>query len=1211
MHPRTLAICAILIGVLSVAVTGQPKPPPGARPLAETAAAQPPLPSRADIEARLQQLAANTDLDAAVRTQATEQFNEALAQLTRAADAAKRAADLRTQTASIPAQLETIRQELSSPSAEPAPDVPADATLQQLEQRQQAVAAELAAAREQAATLQTEAQRRQSRRGEISDALGRLRQQLAEVQTSLADVPAANGEVPALIDASRAILGARRGALVAEIDSLEAELANLDARRDLLPARIDLVLRRVATLETLSRQWQEIVSRKRQEQGEADRRAAERLAREQTVQSAPALAAFAETTTALARERTGEEGLPARIADAGAELASDKTELTNLRSSYASLDRRVRASGMTRATGLLLRRQFAQLPDAGEIRRRLAETRNALEQAEYNLIDFQERRVEAGDIDSVVESLLRELPAEQRTDQARAVVRDLAVARRDLLDSLVADAATYFDQLIELEQATASLLAATEAYEAYVSERVLWVRSVPQTADVSIGALAGSVLWFLDPVAWRDAFGSTLSAAIDNVILTLLSMLALAVLYLTHRKARLRISELGKLVTRYRTDSMRHTIEALVLTLLLGVLAPATLWWFGWLLHLPLDQHIVAIAVGTGLKDAALFLLPLMMLWHVLRPKGLGDAHFRWPPGASGSIRIHLRWFLPIVTPAAALIGAIDAMPTDEGLQETANATLGRLAFSIALVALAIFTQRVLRPGGAVLGEFMRRNRGGWVDRLRVLWYPALVLLPLTLVIVSWLGFDYTARQIETKFEYTLGLVLLVVVINAVLMRWLFIARRRVAIEDAKRRREQQVVESDKKPDTAAQAEAIAPVDEDKLDLPSISGQTRQLFRTLIAVGVVLGMYGIWADVLPALRMLDRVEIWPEQRLVAEEEAAPPAILLPQQPAQPIAAQPAAPAAAQPSASAPQPTMVPIPGVSTGGTEATPAAAAVRVTLADLGLALVILIATSVAFRNLPGLVEIAVLQRLPLDAGSRYALATVLKYIIAILGTLAAFGTLGIAWDNVQWLAAALTFGLAFGLQEIFANFVSGLIILAERPIRVGDTVTVNGISGTVSRIRMRATTITDWDRKDLVIPNKSFVTGEVVNWTLSDTRTRLIVPVGVAYGSDVEKVEQILLRVVRESPDVLPDPKPYVLFSSFGDSTLNFEVRAILTHVDRILAARHDLHMRITREFRAAGIEIAFPQRDLHIRDLDKLTEFVRLAKDSGSIPAGAKTD
>ena len=196
------------------------------------------------------------------------------------------------------------------------------------------------------------------------------------------------------------------------------------------------------------------------------------------------------------------------------------------------------------------------------------------------------------------------------------------------------------------------------------------------------------------------------------------------------------------------------------------------------------------------------------------------------------------------------------------------------------------------------------------------------------------------------------------------------------------------------------------------------------------------------------------------------------------------------------------------------------------------------------AVKNIPGFLDLTILNRVDLDQGMSYAITTVARYIIALVGLLLAFGALGVTWSKVQWLAAAMTVGIGFGLQEIFANFVSGLIILFERPIRLGDIVTVGDVSGSVTRINIRATTVTDWDRREFVIPNKEFITGKLLNWTLTDPITRVVVPVGIAYGSDTALAEKLLLKLAAENPHVMKDPAPRAVFTGFGDSSLDFKL-------------------------------------------------------------------
>jgi len=251
-----------------------------------------------------------------------------------------------------------------------------------------------------------------------------------------------------------------------------------------------------------------------------------------------------------------------------------------------------------------------------------------------------------------------------------------------------------------------------------------------------------------------------------------------------------------------------------------------------------------------------------------------------------------------------------------------------------------------------------------------------------------------------------------------------------------------------------------------------------------------------------------------------------------------------------------------------------------------LGALLIIAITVALA-RNLPGLLEVMVLSKLRLAQGSAYATTTLLSYALAGFGIVATLSTLGVSWDKLQWLVAALSVGLGFGLQEIFANFISGLIILFERPVRIGDVVTIGNLSGTVSRIRIRATTITDFDRKDIIVPNKTFITGQLINWSLSDTVTRVTIKVGVAYGSDLDKVKALLYKAAQDNPRVLKEPEPQVFFLNFGESTLDHELRIHVRDLGDRNPATDEINRFIDREFNKAGISIAFRQVDIFLKN------------------------
>jgi len=261
------------------------------------------------------------------------------------------------------------------------------------------------------------------------------------------------------------------------------------------------------------------------------------------------------------------------------------------------------------------------------------------------------------------------------------------------------------------------------------------------------------------------------------------------------------------------------------------------------------------------------------------------------------------------------------------------------------------------------------------------------------------------------------------------------------------------------------------------------------------------------------------------------------------------------------------------------------------VTVRHLLMSAGILFITFVLSHNLPGLLEITLLDRLPLDRGGRYAISFIVKYVVGIVGILAACQIIGFSWSKVQWLAAGLTVGLGFGLQEIFANIVSGIIILIERPIRVGDVVTVNGTTGTVTRMQLRATTVMDRDYRELIVPNKKFITEDVMNWTLTDLTSRVVFKVGVAYGSDTQLVHDTLLKVARRHPLINEVPSAEVVFESFGDSTLNFELRVFIPNREVYAQVLHELNMGINEAFGNKEIEIAFPQQDIYIKNLNEL--------------------
>lgn len=509
----------------------------------------------------------------------------------------------------------------------------------------------------------------------------------------------------------------------------------------------------------------------------------------------------------------------------------------------------------------------------------------------------------------------------------------------------------------------------------------------------------------------------------------------------------------------------------------------------------------------------------------------------RWSVRSRGLADVHFGWTAPRRAalqqwlPVAAAVVLPMLFITELALLRRADLAIditARLAVVVGSATLAWTFWRLLAPGGIWASDVPRTAP----STARLLLRGSIVALLGGNVMLALAGYIYSAAVLLEAALASVTLIIAVALAVGMLARWFLVGERRLALLRAE---EQRTAAGDTSRDTVETTAEPA----DEITLEQIGSQTTSLLRALRVSLLALGLLWVWVDVLPAIYRLDEVAVW------HFSETGPD------------------------GASIEQP-----------------------VTLAAMLLGLFALAVTVVASRNLPGLVEISLLSRAGVDAASRYVITSLLRYAIVIGGTLVGLSFLGLRWSQLQWMAAALTVGLGFGLQEIFANFVSGIILLFERPFRVGDVITVGDMTGRVMRIRTRATTILDFDNKEIVMPNKSFITGHLTNWALSDTTTRVIIKVGVAYGSDPAQVRKLLLQAAAEDKRVLNEPPPSCWFLAFGGSSLDFELRVFVGALSDRLEAQNGLNMRINQLFAENGIEIAFPQLDVHLRDVPPAT-------------------
>lgn len=1088
-----------------------------------------------------------------------------------------------------------------------------------------------------------DAESRATRRGEV----------LAQLEKEKADREAARAEIPARIADLRTELATLRGELEgrsvptpvssehanfmlgaakiaakkAEIAELQARLRSFDARKSLLVKRIELATRQYERTQAERVAWQEALRAKKDQ---------DTLARIEQVRELKAnhvlLQPIYRECVALAERAGGESGLDRREAETADRILELETRTRETRGDFRETFKRVRRVGTAGAMGRILWSEYKRLDDPRALQDEIKLLRRRISQVALQRILDQDR---LNDVEATGQELIElqtefdALPADERgigEQEFLSAARELLEYRVQLLEEYIPRYEAYGRDLDRRERLTSTYLVIVTDYRDYLQERILWVPSVDAVQDA--GPFFDGVLALLDPRAWLQALNLIQGEFFDNPGKPLGLALLVILLGAMRPWAKRTLQTLAERVARFKTDAFLYTLYALLLTVIPALWIALGIWSVGWLLTWPtsmVQEAGVAFHTGKGLQAMGWTLFILEFSKAFLAPKGVAEAHFRWPVPCLQAIRREVGWFLPLILPILGVISALKSWDFDPWTN-----SLGRVAFAIGMGALAVFNHRLFRRRSTFLDDYFRREPGGVLERAYPFWSRLTVWIPVGLVILALVGYYYTALQLEQRMVRTMGLALALILAYGLLLRWLHIVRRKIAVDRAQARAEARRLEAaENKPgaDEAVRESAGAPLDEESLDLPAVNAQTRQLFRSLITVVAAIGLYLIWIDVLPALKFFDRFQLWPSLEVVEVDKSEPPPYLDLAIPSEGESTEAAvadesstndsstggqsAEDNADSEGSALGSLATALPGASstppsdgTSGSDESGVSgeakgvdliaeivgvSGTRITVADVGLALILLALTLMIARNFPALIELGVLRHLPLDSGARFAITTLSRYFILLLGIPIALGAIHIGWAQVQWLAAALTFGLAFGLQEIFANFISGIIILLERPVRPGDIVTVDGVDGRIVRIRMRATVMIDWDRKEYLIPNKNFITGSVINWTLADPVTRMIVPVGIAYGSDTRLARKLMLQAAKSIKHILEDPKPNVIFVGFGESSLDFQIRIFINDRDLWPVVMNEVHLAVDEAFRDNGIEIPFPQRDLHLRSDD----------------------
>ncbi len=1035
------------------------------------------------------------------------------------------------------------------------PPLPVIADLEEGKRVVQEVGAALNEVSNRLASLNREEANRVKRKQEVPELISKLKAYDPKAVSEA--VPAPADAAPLLVEASQWVKEAEQFVVDATLREYELELQAYTAESALLPLQIENDRKLEARLKQQLRQANTELDALRSDQIESARSAAA-----QALKSATSEPARKQLQADLDRIKEWKRISPDVSPQGGSQAAREtfnlqeetqavsddfnewNERLQNIRSRIeVAPDAPSSSATFNTWIGLKLRNQREELPSEAKLNETIKKIHEELRWAEALQFTLEDEKKELLREKLAIERSYMDGVSAEQLKGTRPQIWELYNAINLSLDTTTQmrqDLDTYVTALIDSATKHADTISLVQEYRKFIDQHILWIRSAQPISLGDAEPTWEALKWVISYDNWKQTLSHLWQDVVHAPWWYAFFIIGMAVLLVNQSSMRRLLGHLSQQAARPGCADFSLTYRCTLLTLAISSPLAVGLLFVFWRLKESSGFASDGVTAEHGLAIAA----GCALAAGVTFPLEL----FRQVCRLNGLAVHHFGWSGQGAGRFRRnLRWFIDLGIPCVGIVGILSAqsdsrrevSLGRVAFILLMMICLVLFLRLFNPRTGVFAERIAKVPDGWLNRTRFAWFGIIICLPAAIAITSIVGYHYTAQRIALHLNSTLWMLVALSIVYCLMSRWLLLNRRKLIVAQARAR----LVEAAKR--DAGESE-MPPENSGEVDVVEINEQTKRLMRSLIVTVGIIGGYFIWADVLPAIDILRDVTIWPQRDGSGE-----------------------------------------ITGY---------------ITLADALLVIPVVALVVIASRNVPGLLEIALLQHLPLTSAAKYAVTTLCRYVIMAVGIVACCNQLSIRWDTVQWLVAALGVGLGFGLQEIFANFVSGVILLFEQPLRVGDIITIDGVTGTVTKIRMRATTIVNWDRQELIVPNKDLITGKLLNWTLSDSTNRIVVEVGVAYGSDMQHACQVIREICEANETVLGDPPPLITFSGFGDNTLNIVVRAFLSSLDNRLATIHSLHEEIYRQLNKEGIEIAFPQRDLHLRSLPK--ELANLFGGNGGI-------
>ncbi|MFO6423727.1 miniconductance mechanosensitive channel MscM [Motilimonas sp. KMU-193] len=715
------------------------------------------------------------------------------------------------------------------------------------------------------------------------------------------------------------------------------------------------------------------------------------------------------------------------------------------------------------------------------------------------------------------------------SEQEQREIRALLETRKQLLTQLITLSENYIYEQAKLKVSYSQMTSKIDQIQGIAGQYLFWIPNTKAINTAIFSDTLKSVSWLFSPNNTRQIPLAIRDKLQENAIGYAIGLIVLIYCWVfSNRNFRHYLKDTAERVGKVTQDKISYTFNTLLVSILLALPIPALVFSLAHLL-VTSWKYPFAQNVGAALISVSVALWLFLIVKNLSRPNGLFIAHFKWQ---AEMVAQQYREFRAMMLIALPSLGVYSFASHYEG--EPVYNSLGLCAFILLNLALATFYWRVYKAKLPLTYHLTKRKNPHILHHIVM---PSLVVVNLLNCIMALSGYFYTANALLNQFQVSIFILLVFVLTYFLIHRWMFIQKRRLAFDRAKAKRAEILAQREKEEEPETRIEQFDNIEEPEIDLDTISAQSLGLLRTLLYLSYALLMIYLWAQVYSAFSFLDSVTIWNSSSSLNGKDIIDP------------------------------------------------------VTLQDLIFAIFSLWTMFVVVKNLSGALELLILQHIDFAPGTGFAITTIAQYMVIIIGITVGCSFLGIDWSKTQWLAAALTVGLGFGLQEIFANIVSGLMILFEKPIRIGDTVTIRDLTGTVSKIKTRATTLVDFDRKEIIVPNKAFITEQFINWELSDPIVRVIINVGVTLDADPATVTNTLYKAMGSCSLVLDTPPPQAYFIGYSNGIKQFECRVFVNDSDNLMPIKHEVYCAIDKAFNEANIIINNPQLDINIKRASKI--------------------